>query len=721
MTTNTDAPLYLRHLDNARMALGALSQQVIDDLADRLRHSGAAMALSDDRAQFQALMDALLRRRPELVQSLAEAMRQRIDEAHSGVSARRPLREASLTELSLLDDAQVNADIEVARLIAAVDEHAQSPLRELHGYTATLRQEPRLPRDANPLRPAVFAQALLQAIDGLALAPRARAVLLQFGGPALGMGLRAYYSEANEALRATGLKPHSAGYNPSERNSLPSEVDVTRPGALYGLLDRLTNPAPAAPLNNAARAAPQPLTLRDASGGTAKPAEPLRPSAGLAPQRVRDLLHMLFAQIVADPRLPPTFIRLLTQLEATLERLALTDAQFLYTDQHPAWQWLNRAASAALAYAEPGDGRAEALREYLAPTVARIAQVGNPDAGLFNAALTRLNQFLTELTQTELSLMAPSVARLQGVERRDELLPLVREQLQHQLNQADSPPALNATLRRFVIEIWGHVLATSMAQDGPDSDAAQAYTAAVDDLLWTLQPVRSEAHRHQFRARLPGLVKCLQQGMALIAWSDAQQQALLDELMNAHSAALRGQPSAASAAAAITSATTASARAPAAAPLSALERLLQEGDRERAAAAAAAESGSAAGPEWQNTDIGLDSGVGDLPTVPMGMASERGESAPQGDPWLAQLTAGTWCKLFVRGRWTTAQLIWRSEKDQFSLFSSPGGNRPHALTRSALARLRAEGLATALEDRNLVQRAVDGIVLALDNAPSPKT
>ena len=64
----------------------------------------------------------------------------------------------------------------------------------------------------------------------------------------------------------------------------------------------------------------------------------------------------------------------------------------------------------------------------------------------------------------------------------------------------------------------------------------------------------------------------------------------------------------------------------------------------------------------------------------------------------------------MQGKWTSAHLLWFSGNRQFFIFSSDHAGRMHSLTRRALERLRAEGLATSLEDRNLMQRAVDSLL-----------
>ena len=69
----------------------------------------------------------------------------------------------------------------------------------------------------------------------------------------------------------------------------------------------------------------------------------------------------------------------------------------------------------------------------------------------------------------------------------------------------------------------------------------------------------------------------------------------------------------------------------------------------------------------------------------------------------------------MQGQWTTARLLWTSTNRQFYMFTSDKAGRMHSMTRRALERLRAEGLATSLEDRSLMQRAVDSVLQDLDS------
>jgi hypothetical protein len=74
------------------------------------------------------------------------------------------------------------------------------------------------------------------------------------------------------------------------------------------------------------------------------------------------------------------------------------------------------------------------------------------------------------------------------------------------------------------------------------------------------------------------------------------------------------------------------------------------------------------------------------------------------------LQPGERLRMFVRGRWTRVQLLWRSDKGLYLLFASEQPGLTHSITRRALERLDAAGLVRPLEDKPTVQRAIDTLV-----------
>jgi hypothetical protein len=71
-------------------------------------------------------------------------------------------------------------------------------------------------------------------------------------------------------------------------------------------------------------------------------------------------------------------------------------------------------------------------------------------------------------------------------------------------------------------------------------------------------------------------------------------------------------------------------------------------------------------------------------------------------------------RLFILGRWTRAQLLWRSDRGAFFLFAGDNASRTHSITRRALERLAGEGLIQPTEIKPLLQRAVDHLLRELE-------
>ena len=87
-------------------------------------------------------------------------------------------------------------------------------------------------------------------------------------------------------------------------------------------------------------------------------------------------------------------------------------------------------------------------------------------------------------------------------------------------------------------------------------------------------------------------------------------------------------------------------------------------------------------------------------TVPP--APAPGEGA--GD-WLKGLLAGAWVRMFFKGRWMQAQLLWLGGRREFFLFGDGASDETWAVRSSALTLLHEHGLAKTLKQRSIVGSA----------------
>jgi len=103
---------------------------------------------------------------------------------------------------------------------------------------------------------------------------------------------------------------------------------------------------------------------------------------------------------------------------------------------------------------------------------------------------------------------------------------------------------------------------------------------------------------------------------------------------------------------------------------------------------------------------------GSMETVPADLLS----SAPSGDAdataaqWVDQQLAGNWFRLFLRSRWTVTRLLWRSDSASRWVLFTPNAHRKDVVDRTALIRLRAEGLLRPMTQRAVVLRAAESVL-----------
>lgn len=697
-----DHTSFQRLFDDLLGRSAELARQLVAHTQAALRAASTDIALAPDRNLLFQVSEAVQTHRLKLENALATQMHAAIHAAWQDAPPGKRLDAISLDQLTLVDEAQAEHEIEVSRTVQLIELTAEWEWRELQAFIATLRGDTSLRPHGNPFRPAIYARALSASVHELALPAGERALLLRVSGRALAELLRNLFAQVCERLRQQGQRPLAYQAVNPPRRPRNSNVNVTQPGALQSLLERL-------PSKPAAASQPLPAALPATAGSqalsfhalaqsetlstTANASHPAFTSAPgttsntqtptFTQEQVLTLLGKLFAQMRADDALQPAIQQLIGQLQPAVLRIASHDPQILRTDRHPAWRLINQVAAYASGYSDPEGAELTDFVNFIGPRIADLAPPPGPSAAQLQHTLDDVQAFIERQSQAQLQTAPQALAQLQEADQKLAVRPILLQQVEQQLAATRIKPGI----KDFLLGPWVDVLCHAMASGGPDDDTAQAMMATVDDLIHSLQRPTSLAEREALRQSLPGLISRLKQGMASIAMPEPDQDAILKALMGIHGHHLLAAPKPAQ---------------PKPEP-SAAELVAQM--REELASKAQASRQS------RRSQV-VDTNIGSLPTVPMPFG-DAGTDTPEGSTpadWAASLQKGMWCKLFLQGQWMTAHLLWISANRQFYMFTSDQAGRMHSLTHRALVRLRTEGLATSLEERSLMQRAVDSVL-----------
>jgi Protein of unknown function (DUF1631) len=642
------------------------------------------------------------------VELVAARWQQELAPPAARASGLQRLSHSAFDQLALVDEAEAAENVEILKIVQGVESQHEPLLRELAARGATLRGDDSVKRGSNLLRPELMVRAVLDASETLVLSPGARLVLVRVAAVPLVQALGSALSEALQRLERWGVAPAAwrATALPGRRLAAPaaSGFDVTRPGALDMLRGRME---PQVPIGTpgAPEGLPDAMLTRVLAAGKAD-ADPLAnrlierlplleaAARQVIERQVIELIARLVDAMLHDEQLRQPVRAAVALLQVPLLRLALTEPGLFDDHRHPAWRFLNGLGAWTIGYDDDADPRLCGLMRSVSELCARIEVAPTIDGATFERALAELEFIFETDLSAERAEARDQIERLRRAEQRGELRISIRRNVQSRLHAAapdgglrpaapaDGGLRLSETLKRFLTGPWVDAVVAVAQRDGEDAPQVQALLSWVDELLRSLAPPRSAEERQRLLRAVPGLVQRLQQGLAHTRLVPSERQAVLDELAERHMELLRPD-----------------LRAPAEAltPAELVRRLRDE------------EPAPVVGPsaDTQGPDSLLDFGT--LHTVPAELLDGAGAVAPR--DWSRHLAPGIWCRFVPRGSWTVARLLWVGERQDHLLFSDADLGITHALTRAAFERLVVEQLAAPLEERSLLERAVDSLVV----------
>ena len=265
-------------------------------------------------------------------------------------------------------------------------------------------------------------------------------------------------------------------------------------------------------------------------------------SKGALDHMVIDVIGFLFDQILSDPKVPPQMARLIARLQLPVLRAALGDPQFFSSRRHPVRRFVNRIASLGASFEDFTEAGAQGFLAKVKALINDVVEGDFDQIEVYEAKLAALETFVAEQAQSEVKGQGQMAELLSEKEDEQRL----RELYAHRLAGDLKDVAVPAFVRDFVSRVWSQVLLRADAMGGPDganSALAQQLRRAGRELMLSVQPKSSPAHRKTFLAELPKLMQDLTEGMNLIGWPDAQRRAFFGQLMPTHADALKSPAS----------------------------------------------------------------------------------------------------------------------------------------------------------------------------------
>ena len=649
---------YERHLERAHALMSRRVRGGAAGLAAEIAAAPVTNAVM--RAVRGEVAAALSRHHAHFSAGFAEALRQAFAAFTQPPEPKPAGQWLDLGAFELMDESRVQEEIEVAQVVRILDEDCGVELRRLIKFEAALRRHEGVRVSASPIGPPCLARALWTASETMGLNPPARAELVRCVARWLAPRLGELYAAVRQAGFADASHLEAAdrtaeGTDEPVSSTPPTGFDVTRPGALFELMDldeqRPVFAASTAPaqLDRIPDTLPMPLdgddgripdlihshreelaALRDAS------------SARLAVQ----LIGHLFDQIVADPALSDAARGWIARVQPLVVQLATHDATLLQSHRHPVWTLVNRVATYMNADKGPP---APEFGQWLADTLARLS--ADPSTASFEAAVESLAEWQRRQAQRRLTSVEGALDLLRRNASLEELVAQAKARLQRKLDSAHAP----SPTRRFILTLWSLVVAQEWTTLPPERRRNSPAMDTAIDVIWSTDKARSRADAATLVAMIPELVERVTAGMATVRLSDAMKKAWLEQIAAIHLHAMR-RPAG------------------------------EEAD---------------AGPV--TVDLELDDEL--PPPAPPAPASMTADAASP----VAGLQIGDDVALQLHGEWVDLQLLWMSDNGYFLLFAG-SGDATQSFTRKALEKMAAQGLLRTADSASALQRASDELI-----------
>ncbi|MCA3237367.1 MAG: DUF1631 domain-containing protein [Curvibacter sp.] len=399
---------------------------------------------------------------------------------------------------------------------------------------------------------------------------------------------------------------------------------------------------------------------------------------------VIEMVALMFQAILAEERIPTTIRVWFARLQMPVLRVALSDADFFGSVNHPARQLIDRMGSCVLGFDATGIS-GSALEAEIKRVVQVIEQYPETGKRVFQIVHDEFQKFLAKfLTGKEKTQKVVSVA--QQVEQKETLAIQYTIELRNMLK--DIP--VRDEIRNFLFKVWAEVLAVSAVRKGPKDVETVALKKAAADLVWSASAKPNRNDRARVIQDLPQLLQRLRGGMKLLGMSPTDQDAhikiISDTMADAFMSKTQAIPQAQ-----IDAMTQ---------RLANLEDFVSEdglGDLPLDA-------------ESIEMMLGIDASTIDVVT------NGGSKPTPAMTAWAQELQVGSWFTLDHNGKVSQVQFVWRSDRKHLNLFSSSDGHS-YLIQAGRLAAYLQAGLLLPQEEETLTVRATREALTRLEANP----
>jgi hypothetical protein len=422
------------------------------------------------------------------------------------------------------------------------------------------------------------------------------------------------------------------------------------------------------------------------------------PAAGISQldDETIDVISMIFDDLMSDEALPDFIKTLIFRLQIPVLKVAIIDRVFFAEKEHPARVLLNELTIAGqITSSDDGDcENVGAIYQKIESVVMRVMNEFQGDPGIFDSCLAELREFMAE-QEAGFQQVQQQIGE---VVQQNSFTAKTKKNIAGEIAENLLNRQVPDDVKHFLMNTWRLVLSHFMLNEGDESEAFKRAEQVSKDLIWSVEPLESAEAKKKLILVVPLILEALQEGLALIGYTDDQVKAVHEMIERYHIANITGNKPAKSE----------SKRVPA----DEIDQLLQEleddlglpeGERlgQEGASLSASDAQGASDFDQMMKEMGFDEGIAD-------------DDAPRiNDRYTTLVDAledGVWVELEDdSGTVRRAKLAWKG--DEFTRYAFVNWRYKVVAEKSyyALADEFRQGNAAIIEELPLFDRAFDSV------------
>jgi len=441
-----------------------------------------------------------------------------------------------------------------------------------------------------------------------------------------------------------------------------------------------------------------------------------------------DIVAMLFDYILDDHNIPDRMKAIIGRLQIPVLKVVMMDRTFFSKKRHPVRSLLDTLSRAAIGLDESDDEIAEAIYAKADGVVHKILNEFEDDLNIFQDLLHELNDFLDDISRQTEEKIEQTRRELEQQTLHHNAGIIANQEVRKRIDTADIDPVV----REFLNEYWSRLLMISYLRDQGDCASLQGHVDTMDKLIWSVLPKHNPEERRELVDTLPMLLGALNEGMDSLEMPAHEREAFFTRLARCHSKAVSNRN-----------------RAPAIPPAHDDQESDGIAGGEEKEAQSSGETTTPENSTYESTVAREDTEAGGEPQENEAAPSSTPASASdimaqieQGSIEVEEITLGNGpdthtpppiedefteqVRGLEKGSWvafkkdddalTHEKLLWINTVTGMYMFTNRNGHNTRNLSLHQLAEAFRLGRAETLEEDELIDRAVNNLVITLRRA-----